>query len=76
MEDVEQSILDMKFARDTHLKWAEHLEAHANSVEPCADCDSKPYKLDAKHERLWVEKYDKVIAILEEARKHIDNMWG
>lgn len=63
--DIDAALADMEFARSTHAEWAAHLEAHATSGTPCATCDSKPYKLDAAHERLWVEKYDRVIAILQ-----------
>lgn len=66
-QEVQQSIADMEFARDSHRQWAEHLEAHVASGMPCAECDGKPYKLDATHEREWVAKYDRVLDILEAA---------
>ena len=58
------AIADMQFARQSHLAWAEHLEAHAASGEPCPQCEGKPYKLNAEHEREWVAKYDRVLSIL------------
>lgn len=60
----DQAIADMTYARDSHLKWAEHLEAHVASGVPCAQCEGKPYKLNAAHEREWVAKYDNVLALL------------
>jgi hypothetical protein len=50
----------MACARDSHRQWAEHLDAHAASGEPCAECAEKPYKLDAVTEREWVRRYDLV----------------
>lgn len=62
--DVSAAIADMEFARRSHLAWADHLEAHQASGESCAECDAKPYKLTAAHEREWVAKYDRVLALL------------
>lgn len=58
---IAETIEDMTFARDSHLKWAEHLEAHAASGESCQACDDRPYKLNAVNEREWVTKYDNVL---------------
>ena len=58
------AIADMEFARSSHLAWAEHLEAHVVSDEPCEQCAAKPYKLNAAHEREWVQKYDRVLRLL------------
>lgn len=63
MNQLERALADMRFARKTHLDWAEHLEAHKDGE--CPQCSAKPYKLDAANEREWVAKYDRVIALLE-----------
>jgi hypothetical protein len=62
--DVTAALEDLAFARESHLAWAEHLEAHATSGVPCEQCEGKPYKLHAEHEREWVAKYDRIIAIV------------
>jgi hypothetical protein len=56
----------MEEARASHLSWAEHLEAHAASGQPCAACDAKPYKLNPETEREWMRRYDLVIDALTE----------
>ena len=33
--------------------------------DPCEQCDAKPYKLDAMHEREWVTKYDNIIELVQ-----------
>lgn len=63
-DEVVSAIADMEFGRSSHLAWADHLEAHVASGEPCAECEAKPYKLTAEHEREWVAKYDRVLKIL------------
>jgi len=63
--EVDAAIADLAFARNTHLQWAEHLEAHVDSGEPCPQCAERPYKLDAAHEREWVAKYDRIIALVQ-----------
>jgi len=65
--DYAAALRDLDFARDSHLKWAEHLEAHEASGQPCEECASKPYKLTAPYEREWVAKYDRIIAIVKAA---------
>ena len=60
----EDAIADMEWARNTHLLWAAHLEAHKISGLPCSLCAERPYKMDAEHEREWVAKYDRVLALL------------
>jgi len=64
IDDLALAIADLQFARSSHLQWAEHLEAHAASGQPCPQCDERPYKLDAAHEREWVAKYDRVLRLL------------
>lgn len=62
--DVAAAIADMEFARQTHLDWAEHAEAHATSGVPCPQCQARGYPVDPIYEREWVRKYDRVIALL------------
>lgn len=64
---LEAMLADLEFARQSHLSWADHLDAHAQSGESCPECDAKPYKLDAAHEREWVAKYDRIIERLRGA---------
>lgn len=63
--EVAKAIADAEYGRSSHLQWAEHLESHGDSE--CAECAEKPYKLDAKREREWVAKYDRIIALLRRA---------
>jgi hypothetical protein len=67
LTDIEAALQDLQFARESHAAWAVHLEAHEQSGESCPDCDSKPYKLNAAHEREWVAKYDRLINIVRVA---------
>lgn len=48
--------------RSSHVRWVAHLEAHTDGG--CVECDERPYKLDIKHEREWVRKYDVILAAL------------
>ena len=53
--------------RQSHLLWAEHLEAHANGGTACADCTPEVVKTagDEAEQREWVRKYDTIIAALQ-----------
>jgi hypothetical protein len=68
---------DMVYARNSHLKWAEHLEAHSSSGEACAECAEKPYKMMPEREREWVAKYDRVLRLLGQMRstETAKNLW-
>lgn len=67
MTSVSEQIAWMETARNSHRLWVEHLEAHAASGVRCAECEERPYKLDAAEEREWVRRYDLVLATLERA---------
>lgn len=54
----------MEEARASHRDWAEHLEHHDASGDPCAQCEGKPYKLNAANEREWERRYGIVIDTL------------
>lgn len=61
--DVDAALVDLAYARTSHLLWAEHLEAHSAGVI-CEECGSKPYQLTVAREREWVKKYDNIIAVI------------
>lgn len=65
---VERALADMRFARQTHLDWAEHVEDRTHRNVPCPQCEARGYPVDATYEREWVAKYDNVIALLEGLR--------
>lgn len=62
---ADEILADLDYARSSHLAWAEHLEAHAARGIACVECEEKPYKLDAAHEREWIAKYDRLIAVVK-----------
>jgi hypothetical protein len=51
--------------RQSHVAWAEHLEAHANGG--CGRCTAEVVETagDAETQREWIHKYDTIIAALK-----------
>jgi hypothetical protein len=68
-EDVKALFADaFRFAyegRASHVKWAEHLEAHADGG--CDECTQEVVETagDVAHQREWVQKYDRIIEALQ-----------
>lgn len=55
----------MREARESHAAWAEHLEDPAHA-RPCSCCDTNLLNMmNAVDERVWVARYDAIIAALE-----------
>lgn len=69
-EVLRQTIRDaVKYAqegRESHVRWLEHLEAHADGSSPCEACTPEVVATagDADVQREWVRKYDVILSAL------------
>ena len=69
MSELEQALADIRLARQSHVDWAEYLDAtpeRAREMRPQAEVAGS-----ADYHRDWVAKYDRVLRLLESPMEQV-----